>query len=338
MLSILGLFTLSAGYNVRGKISLAERIDLRSQLHGLAEMGVQKVVVEFEKEKTSSGFNALNYSWANAEELFHSVPVGGGSFSVSYVFRDPGEDQERVQYGVQDEESRINLNTAEAKVLSRFFQLVAGLEEDEAGILAYSITDWRDSDTFMSHPEYGAEDDYYEELDMPYESKDQPFDVVDEVLLVRGMNPEIFEKVKDKITIYGGGSVNINTASREVLLAVGLGETVVDKIFRYRPGKDGEILTPDDRTFSQPSAITAELTSVIPLSPSEVAEISNLVSSGALATVSNYFLISSRGELEHKQVAMEVAARIDGEGKIFSWSAGLPKRIVISSDSEVLPS
>lgn len=333
-LSVLGLFTMSVGYNVRGKISLAERIDLRSQLHGLAEMGVQKVAVELKKEKTSSGFNTLNYSWANAEELFRSVPVGGGSFSVSYVFQDPLVGKERVQYGVQDEESRINLNTADAKVLSRLFQLAAGLEEEEADTLAYSIIDWRDSDTFMGHPEYGAEDDYYEELDMPYKSKNRPFDVVNEILLVRGMNPEIFEKLKDKITVYGTGGVNANTASQEVLSAIGLSQKAVDKILRYRGGQDGEILTPDDRTFSQPSALTAELSSVITLSSSEVAEISNLVSAGTLVTTSNYFLIRSRGELEHKKVVTDVVARIDREGKIVSWSTGLPRRIVIKSDQK----
>lgn len=327
VISVLTLFGVTVAYQVRGKITLAERIDLRNQLHGLAEMGIQKVINEMKKGKASEGFNNLNYSWANAQEMFHSVPLGGGSFSVAYVSRDAATGIKKVQYGVQDEESRINLNTADAKVLSRLFQMVADLEEDMADSIAYSIVDWRDSDTFMNHPDHGAEDNYYEELDLPYESKDEPFDVVDEVLLVRGMTQEIFEKAKDKITVLGAGGVNINTAPREVLSALGLSRKVVEKIFRYRAGLDGEILTADDRAFSDPNSILTELTPVVNLSASEQNEISNLASLGTLVTTSSHFLIGSRGELEHKRAVMEVKARIDNQGKILSWSTELPRRI-----------
>ena len=53
-----------------------------------------------------------------------------------------------------------------------------------------SILDWRDSN--RDHRLNGAEEDYYRGLDPPYSCKDGPFDVVEELLLVRGVTPELF--------------------------------------------------------------------------------------------------------------------------------------------------
>ena len=40
---------------------------------------------------------------------------------------------------------------------------------------------------------------------------------LDELLLVNGMTKDIFERIKDYVTVWGSGMVNINTAGREVL-------------------------------------------------------------------------------------------------------------------------
>ena len=53
-----------------------------------------------------------------------------------------------------------------------------------------SIIDWRDSN--HDHLLNGAEEDYYRGLDPPYSCKDGPFDVVEELLLVRGVTPRLF--------------------------------------------------------------------------------------------------------------------------------------------------
>ena len=55
---------------------------------------------------------------------------------------------------------------------------------------------------------------------------------LDEILLVKGMNKEIYDKLINFVTIYGDGAVNINTASKEVLEALGLADSLVDKILR----------------------------------------------------------------------------------------------------------
>jgi DNA uptake protein ComE-like DNA-binding protein len=62
----------------------------------------------------------------------------------------------------------------------------------------------------------------------------RPFSCANEVLLVEGMRRENFLLFKDLVTVYGTGKININTARRAVLLALGLDEDTVAAILRFR--------------------------------------------------------------------------------------------------------
>jgi general secretion pathway protein K len=87
--------------------------------------------------------------------------------------------------------------------------------------------DWKDLNDL--HMLNGAEEDYYRSLERPYSCKDGPFDIIDELLLVRGVTPEIlygskdsleeikFEGIEQYLTPWGNGKININTAPVEVL-------------------------------------------------------------------------------------------------------------------------
>lgn len=65
-----------------------------------------------------------------------------------------------------------------------------------------SILDWRD--TNREHRLNGAEEDYYRGLDPPYSCKDAPLDVLEELLLVRGVTPEIFFGKREQGTTVPG--------------------------------------------------------------------------------------------------------------------------------------
>jgi len=88
-----------------------------------------------------------------------------------------------------------------------------------------AILDWLDEDD--EQREYGAETDYYEDLDVPYVSKNGPMDSIEELLLIPGITPEIyfgredFEEVPlfELMTVHGHpeGRININTAPELVL-------------------------------------------------------------------------------------------------------------------------
>ena len=96
---------------------------------------------------------------------------------------------------ITDENSKINVNilanefvdkTPYYGVTQRFF-LNLGLPQD----LADTIIDWVDIDD--SRFPYGAESsDYYLTLDNPYKAKNGEMDSIDELLMIKGITPEIF--------------------------------------------------------------------------------------------------------------------------------------------------
>ena len=70
-----------------------------------------------------------------------------------------------------------------------------GLEGEDRDIIVDSIIDWVDKD--HNHLMNGAEDEYYESLEDPYEARDSEFVVAEELLLVRGITEDIFYGRKD---------------------------------------------------------------------------------------------------------------------------------------------
>ncbi len=324
---ILGVFAISLGYHVRQKVTLSQRLDLRNELYGIAETGIQTALVEIQKPDASESWDTLADSWSTHEEIFNKISVGNGSSTVSYEYWDNEEGAMKTRYGAQDEESKINLNQAPPEIISRILQIQGGLDADEAEGIAYAVVDWRDTDTFLVHPTHGAEDEYYEDEKFPYEAKDAPFQVLQEFMLVRGMDPEIFQKVKEKVTVYGTGAVNINTASREVLLATGLGERLVQSILAYRAGTDKLEGTTDDQAFIQAGAVVSTLTTAYGGLPGgEVATLNTLVTQGVFTTASGAFMIRSRASIPQGS-ALDIIAVADRGANILYWSAGIPYRL-----------
>lgn len=143
------------------------------------------------------------------------VPLGDGVYS----------------WRISDEAGLVNLNSVQQRdVLARLLQqcgLEAGADRDT---IIDSVFDWRDPN--RDHRLNGAEEDYYRALDPPYSCKDGPFDVVEELLLVRGVTPELFfSKVedgkrlpglRDLVTTQPVGQSNPGTAPQAVVEALGL--------------------------------------------------------------------------------------------------------------------
>lgn len=101
-----------------------------------------------------------------------AVPVGDGAFWVIRADRANGA---RETYGLVDEASKANLNTASGEMLA----LLPEMTPD----VAAAILDWRDADGELSVG--GAESEYYLLLPRPYECKNAPFETVEELLLVK---------------------------------------------------------------------------------------------------------------------------------------------------------
>lgn len=159
------------------------------------------------------------------------------------------------------ENSKININDplnldgdrARRSVAMQLFALTGGYHspspydpifarEDPDGLLTSRLdfvtaaVDWWDIDTERSvfdpgaaeMTSSGAEDNVYASFDDPYQTKNAPFDTLEELRLVRGVGDDFWATfVEPKpddpesriVTIYGSGAVNVNEAPPEVLLA-----------------------------------------------------------------------------------------------------------------------
>ncbi len=104
---------------------------------------------------------------------------------------------------IDNEGGKVNINLADKTILRAMLDGFA-IEDSEKDIIVDSILDWRDKNDL--HLINGAEDDYYLSLPEPYECKDGYFDSVEELLLVRGVTPEIY---------YGGLEKMVTVVPRE---------------------------------------------------------------------------------------------------------------------------
>ena len=114
---------------------------------------------------------------APADTPAEGVEVGTGAFWLL----GPSSDGTTRYFGIVDEASKLNLNTADAAALEK----LPGMTVE----LAACIVDWRDPDGEMTTG--GSESEYYLLLDDPYECKNAPFETVEELLLVKGMTRDI---------------------------------------------------------------------------------------------------------------------------------------------------
>jgi hypothetical protein len=89
-----------------------------------------------------------------------------------------------------------------------------------------NLVDWIDADdnrinvTPLWTFEEGAgenEDGYYSRQDDRYKVKDGAFDSVEELRLIRGVNDDLYRFLKDKVSAFGSGKVDVNQASAEVI-------------------------------------------------------------------------------------------------------------------------
>lgn len=316
-LFLLTVFAVQLGVIVRQKITLVHRMDDRENRFLIAEAGVKKAIVQLRKEDAFFGADFLGERWNDQVDTFQDIHIGKGKFTVSYEHLD-GE-YSRTMYGLQDEESKINLNKASFDVIKRLLQAISGLTHSDAEELAYCIIDWRDKDSFFQHPQYGAEDSDYKGLRDSYEAKDSDFEIMEELLLVHKMDQEVFDKIRHFVTIYGEGKININTAPREVLLALGLTPRVVNNIIVFRKGGDMIAGTGDDDIFLQSATIVPRLSQVFDLAPSDISVLSNLIAAGQFVTKSENFMIHSVAKLDKKRGQTTIIAVTERTGQIKYW-------------------
>ncbi|MBZ0165682.1 MAG: general secretion pathway protein GspK [Candidatus Omnitrophica bacterium] len=287
------VFAVNIGLRIRQRVTLVARIEDRSQLHQAVRAGIKKAIAVLRKDLEQHAqiyTSAGKASRHNNITDFKDIPIGGRTLNVFYREDDGGV--VKKYYGFQDEERKININRANRIVLQNLMRVVAGTDEDAAVVLAESIIEWREFG--QTQAEGFNSEGYYATLEYPYELKDFEFEVIDELMLVRGFTPDMYEKVRPYITIYGDGLVNINTAPQAVLLALGLSPAVAQKLLFVRRGVDELESTKDDYIFYKTFDVATEMTAFVELAEEEIAEIDALNIHRLIKTNSRYFQIQSR--------------------------------------------
>ncbi|MBI3602314.1 MAG: general secretion pathway protein GspK [Candidatus Omnitrophica bacterium] len=320
VLGFLTVLALGVAAGVRQKIVLLQKLDERSRMHHVLEGAVKYSAAYLINQLSTSGFiynPAVKMHLHNNPHQFGQFDLGGDTASISYTLADEGSSQER--FGVVDEERKINLNTTNTIILQRLIERVLVVKPDEAKELAQAILDWRHYG--QSQVKGFFSDEYYENLEYPYAKKDADYETLDELLLVKGMTKDKYEKLMDDVTIYGQGKVNINTAPAQVLYALGLQDALIDKILEVRRGKDQSEGTMDDHIFFKTFDVASEVNAIIKLEDGEIHAIDALNIQNLLTTNSYYFSVLSQAHLAHRRSSQKIRVVISSrENKIVYWS------------------
>ncbi len=157
--------------------------------------------------------------WNKGDQYFRAASsiVEEGEFSGEIV----DEERKIPVNGLVDREGK--LDPAREGIWRRLLmQPVFGLTEVDVSRIIHGVKDWIDPDDEITGL-FGAEDSSYRREGI--RCRNGPMESLEEMLLIKGMNPEIFygdrrrEGIRDYFTVYGG-SVNINTAPVPVLMAL----------------------------------------------------------------------------------------------------------------------
>ncbi len=248
VLWVIMFLTVIAGefcFAMRTEVNITRNFKEDTQALYIAEAGLYMAMAELikneliplriEKKSILSDKNEVQSEEEGAEEENNwriNVDIPGISFGAG-----------QFEVFIENESGKVNINKASEQLL-RMMLDGFDLEEDEKDVIVDSILDWRDKNNL--HRLNGAEDDYYNALPDPYDCKDDDFDTVDELLLVRGVTKALFfNGLREMITVYQGkrksdsGKININAASSQMLMSLPqMTEDLVKEISEYRKTQD----------------------------------------------------------------------------------------------------
>lgn len=211
VIALLGVIAASYALSTRLETALARNWSESAKARSVAEAGLQLAVMEILSLATT------------AEEVAKKWRTDGTAYETSFAGA-------RLRIAIADESGKIDLNDAPAELIDGLLR-TTGIEEEERAKLVDAILDWRDEDQLQRL--YGAEDAEYEAAGLSYGPKNGPFDNVEELSLVLGMNADLYHELQNAVTVYSGAKgINPAVALRQVLLAIpGIDMGVADAYF-----------------------------------------------------------------------------------------------------------
>jgi general secretion pathway protein K len=260
----------------------------------LAEAGIERGILEIIYRSVNRNRTVTpegRETW-KLDGTAYAVDMGKGGFVVRVI----------------DESGKISLNglTDSSGIIVKNLLMHQGVSRENAETIVDSILDWKDADEL--HRLHGAESDYYRSLPKPYASRNADFETLEELILVRGMTPEILygtEKTKGVIhflTVHGKtGRININAAPKEILLALpGMDAEMAERIIEFRNVSEikGENAAPEIPGAASP-----------PMAPH----------ASAMSGASRTFTVASTGYLDDPKKGRSILATITFDGSHRYW-------------------
>lgn len=253
ILAFLGIIFTTFTFAMRTELAAAGNFREQAESYYIAEAGVYRAAAEIMNADRnvapdSTFYDALGERWHTNPAAYENVALGRGHYWAA----------------VTDEESKIPLNGRPTPqydaILRRLLSNSGVTDEKLVSTIVDSIQDWRDTDNL--HRLHGAEDDYYLSRPTPYRAKNGDFESIEELLLIKGMTPEIlygdiagqqrqtrlqallpwerefkpgeYLGVARHLSVYSSGKVNVNTASPDVLMALGLTAAETKAVLDHR--------------------------------------------------------------------------------------------------------
>ena len=176
ILALLSLVVVGALHTARMDLLTGKNFGDKIQARYLALAGIEKAEALLYQNAQERGHGGKNHTGElyNDAGKFRDVEFGRGTYSV--LRRARPDEGGGVIYGISDEESRLNANTADEDALAK----LTGMTPD----LATAILRW--------HGQGGgvAETDYYLSQRPPYKPRGAAFQTLREMLMVRGVAPD----------------------------------------------------------------------------------------------------------------------------------------------------
>jgi general secretion pathway protein K len=311
VMAILSVLALEFSFAMRTEINIAKNYKEELQLYALAKGGVQRAVAEL-VFKHDRGVQQMRKTLKSEE-----IPPDKKEWMTDgrpYLL---SSDQAVCELRIMSEAGKIDINTVSENTLRKVVGNL-GLQGEARDVVADSIMDWRDPDDF--YRVNGAENDYYQSLKEPYTCKNGNLDSIEELLLVRGVTPELFygrkgtrneeagkgypAGLKDLFSVYAQGEqIDINSASSIALrFVLGIPEEVSRLIVSAREEKGFESILDLRRRVPEFGLLP------------NVAEIERLL--GTLSTIT-YYTIESKAKNKEggSNRGLKVIVKIDPREK-----------------------
>jgi hypothetical protein len=286
---ILSVFSLTLGAGVGADLDLRRYYNIETRSYHYARSGVFQAIRVLNGDETPELDHRFE-NWFRSPDLFKDVEIEDGWFNVTY-----GDFTTRPPFvirafGVVDEDSKVNINTASRDVLLRLPEMTEAIAD--------CILDWIDVDDESRR--FGAERPYYENNKLPYSCGNGELECLEELLMVKGVTTSLLESWRPFVTVRGYDAVNVLTAPKEVLVALGVPESLADDVVDMTTdaSRIKELEDPEKRSAE---GFIVELRKTATVDQSDDLLLRSLFNGGVLKFDSRVFRIVSQGSVPIRQ-------------------------------------